>query len=317
MSTSKHTSSTTSTTTGGQDKLAALHEQISDGVAVLVESQGWRAMLDTAAKFHSYSLGNLLLIGAQAPQATRVAGFRSWQSLGRQVRKGERGIAILAPCTYRPKTAERAEPAAPAGHEPATSCSGEAAPQGAGGKQQVRGFRVVHVFDAAQTEGDPLLEVAPALLTGQAPAGLWKDLASQVAGHGYALERGDCCGANGYTDPSRRVVRVRDDIDDAQAVKTLIHELGHLECGHVADLPTYATCRGRCEVEAESIAYVVAAAHGLDASGYTFAYVAGWAGGDRTRVRQAAETVTKAARTILGHCSIDTATAPDDLADTA
>ncbi len=91
MSTSTHTSNTTSTT-GGQDKLAALHEQISDGVAALVESQGWRAMLDTAAKCHIYSLGNLLLIGAQAPHATRVAGFRSWQSLGRQVRKGERGI---------------------------------------------------------------------------------------------------------------------------------------------------------------------------------------------------------------------------------
>jgi len=65
MSTSTHTSSTTSST-GGQDKLAALHEQISDGVAALVESDGWRAMLDTAAKFHSYSLGNLLLIALQA-----------------------------------------------------------------------------------------------------------------------------------------------------------------------------------------------------------------------------------------------------------
>ncbi len=316
MSTSTHTSSSsTSTTTGGQDKLTAMHEQMSDGVAALVDSEGWRAMLDTAAKFHSYSLGNLLLIGGQAPQATRVAGFRSWQSVGRQVRKGERGIAILAPCTDRPKTADRAEPAAPAGQEPTTT-SGGVAPD-AGGKQQVRGFRAVHVFDLSQTEGAPLPDVAPALLVGQAPAGLWKDLASQVAGHGYALERGDCGGANGYTDPSRRVVRVRDDIDDAQAVKTLIHELGHLECGHVVDLTTYATCRGRCEVEAESVAYVVAAAHGLDAGGYSFAYVAGWAGGDLTCVRQAAETVTKAARTILSRCSADSGTAPDGLADTA
>jgi antirestriction protein ArdC len=318
MSTSTHSSSThpssTTSTTGGQDKLAALHEQISDGVAALVDSEGWRAMLDTAAKFHSYSLGNLLLIALQAPQATRVAGFRSWQGLGRQVRKGERGIAILAPCTYRPKAADRAEPAGPAGQEPAT-LSGGAAPD-AGGRQ-VRGFRVVHVFDVAQTEGEPLPEVAPALLTGQAPAGLWDDLASQVTGYGYTLERGDCAGANGYTDPTRRVVRVRDDVDGAQAVKTLAHELGHLECGHVTDLPTYATCRGRCEVEAESVAYVVAAAHGLDASGYTFAYVAGWAGPDLTRVRQAAETVTKAARTILERCSANTATGSDDLADTA
>jgi len=297
MSTSTHTSSTTSQTTGGQDKLNALHEQISEGVAALVESQGWRAMLDTAAKFHSYSLGNLLLIGAQAPQATRVAGFRTWQSLGRQVRKGERGIAILAPCTYRPKTAERPEPAGPAGQEPATLTRG-AAPDAAG-TQQVRGFRVVHVFALSQTEGAPLPEVAPTLLVGQAPAGLWDALAGQVLGHGYTVHRGDTGRANGWTDPTSRTVRVSGAVDDAQAVKTLIHELGHLEAGHVGDLPTYATCRGRCEVEAESIAYVVATAQGMDASGYSFAYVAGWAGPDLGLVRQAADTVTQNARRIL------------------
>jgi len=77
------------------------------------------------------------------------------------------------------------------------------------------------VFALHQTDGAPLPDVAPALLTGQAPAGLWDDLASQVTGYGYVLERGDCCGANGYTDPTRRVVRVRDDIDDAHAVKVL------------------------------------------------------------------------------------------------
>jgi len=261
-------------------------------------------------------LGNLLLIALQAPQANRVAGLRSWQGLGRQVRKGERGIAILAPCTYRPKTVDRAEPAAPAGPEPATSCSGGAAPD-AGGKQQVRGFRVVHVFALHQTEGAPLPDVAPSLLVGQAPAGLWDALEGQVLGHGYTVHRGDTGRANGWTDPASRTVRISGAVDDAQAVKTLIHELAHIEAGHIGDLPTYATCRGRCEVEAESVAYVVAAAHGLDASGYTFAYVAGWAGGDLTRVRQAAETVTKAARTILERCSADTGTAPDDLADAA
>jgi len=257
--------------------------------------------------------GNLLLIGAQAPQATRVAGFRSWQSVGRQVRKGERGIAILAPCTYRPKTASSSTDSTR--EQPHDERGGPAAPAASGG--QLRGFRVVHVFALHQTEGAPLPEVAPSLLVGQAPAGLWDALEGQVLGHGYTVHRGDTGRANGWTDPASRTVRVSGAVDDAQAVKTLIHELGHLECGHVADLPTYLTCRGRCEVEAESVAYVVAAAHGLDASSYTFAYVAGWAGGDLTQVRQAAETVTKAARTILDRCSADTATVPDDLADTA
>ncbi len=255
MSTTKTTRSTANTTasatTGGQDKLTALHEQISDGVAALVDTEGWRAMLDTAANFHSYSLGNLLLIGVQAPQATRVSGFRTWQSLGRQVRKGERGIAILAPCTYRPKTLTCTTDST--GEQPQDERGGPAAPAVSG--KQMRGFRVVHVFDISQTDGDPLPEVAPVLLSGQAPAGLWEDLAGQVTGYGYALERGGCAGANGYTDPARQVVRVRGDVDEAQAVKVLAHELGHLECGHVKDLPTYLTCRGRCEVEAESVAY--------------------------------------------------------------
>ncbi len=308
MSTSTHTSthrsSTTSTRTGGQDKLAALHEQISEGVAALVESEGWRAMLDTAAKFHSYSLGNLVLIALQAPQATRVAGFRTWQSLGRQVGKGERGIAILAPCTYRPKTTERTEPAAPTGQEPATT-SGGVAPD-AGGKE-VRGYRVVHVFALHQTEGAPLPEVAPALLVGQAPAGLWDALEAQVLAHGYTVHRGDTGRANGWTDPASRTVWVSGDVDDAQAVKTLLHELAHIEAGHVGDLPTYATCRDRCEVEAESVAYVVATAQGMHVSGYSFAYVAGWAGPDLSIVRQAADTVTQTARRIL--TPLDTAAA--------
>jgi len=140
-----------------------LHEQISDGVAALVESQAWRAMLDTAAKFHSYR-GNLLLIGGPAPQATRVAGLRSWQSMGRQMRKGERGIAILAPCTHRRKTSR------------STTDNTRQAPQDEGGGpaepavsgRQRWGSRVVYVFDITATEGDPLPEVAPVLLSGQA-----------------------------------------------------------------------------------------------------------------------------------------------------
>ncbi len=174
-------------------------------------------------------MGNLLLIGAQAPQATRVAGFRTWQSVGRQVRKGERGIAILAPCTYRPKTADRAdraEPTGPAGPESAATCSGGAAPD-AGGKKQVRGFRVVHVFALNQTEGAPLPDVAPSLLVGQAPAGLWDALEGQVLGHGYTVHRGDTGRANGWTDPTSRTVRVSGGVDDAQAVKTLIHDRAH------------------------------------------------------------------------------------------
>ncbi len=301
------------------DKLAELHNQITEGVAALTDSDAWRAMLDTAAKFHHYSLGNLLLITAQAPHATRVAGFHTWRSVGRQVRKGERGIAILAPCTFRPKVTDTATPDAVGGSTDDRSDRNDSAVTTDGNKDakktrrgQARRFRRAYVFDISQTDGDPLTDVRPELLTGQAPAGLWDSLTAQVQAHGYTVERGPCGTANGYTNPATHIVRVREDGDDAQAVKTLAHELGHIKCGHVEDMPTYLFCRGRCEIEAESVAYVVTSSAGMDPSGYTFAYVAKWADGDLDKVRASAGTVTTAARAILAALTPDQASAADD-----
>ncbi len=257
-------------------------------------------------RFHPYSLGNLLLIGLQAPTATRVAGFRTWQGFGRQVRKGERGIAILAPCTYRPKPAGGGPDGQPA---PAAEAGG-VSPAVEPGRRQVRGFRWAFVFDVARTDGEPLPEVAPVLLTGHAPAGLWVHLAGQVTGHGYSVERGDCSGANGYrpcqpycAGPGR--CRRRPGRPDL-GPRARPHRVR--ACGRPADLCHLpGSLRGR----AESVAYIVTAAAGMDASGYTFAYVAHWAGGDLATVRQAAETVTKAARTILRQLDVPAADPAD------
>jgi hypothetical protein len=240
--------------TARETRLVELHEQITTGVQALADSTGWRAMLDTAAKFHRYSLGNQLLVAAQRPDATRVAGFTIWQALGRVVRKGERGIAILAPCpSYTPAGDPDAAATEDTGEQDTTEGGGED-PQTGRRAGRARS-RVAHVFDIAQTEGEPLPEVAPLLLDGDAPAGLGGALAAQVHAHGFQVQRGVCGQANGYTDPATRVVRVRTDVTDAQAAKTLAHELAHIVCGHTTDLPTYLTCRGRCEVEAESVAY--------------------------------------------------------------
>ena len=265
-------------------------------------------MLDAAAKFHTYSLGNQLLIGLQAARLgispTRVAGFGTWKALGRSVVKGSTGLAVLAPCTYTRKDAgtatgrdiDRAPPVAGTAGEP----SGGDADRPARARV-LRGFRVAHVLDISQTDGDPLPDIAPELLTGDAPAALWDALATQVAAHGYTLTREDCGQANGLTDPAARTVRVRPDVADAQAVKTLAHELAHIECGHTADGFDYRGCRGRAEAEAESVAYIVTAWAGLDAGAYTVPYVAAWSAGDPDVVRAAAVTVTTAARRILDH----------------
>ncbi len=218
-------------------KIAALHAQITEGVEALVDSGAWKAMLDTAARFHTYSLGNQMLIALQAPAATRVAGFRTWQALGRQVRKGEKGIAILAPCTYRPKTETPDNAETPAATTPAAT-SGEDSPTPA--RRQLRGFRTAHVFAQEQTDGDELPTLGDAPAAGTVPAGLWDALAAQVSAHGYTVQRGDCGTADGYTDPATKTVRVTGSTHDAEAIGVLAHELAHIECGQWTTCPPTA-----------------------------------------------------------------------------
>lgn len=262
----------------GQTRLRGWRDRCSASrthrlVEGLVNDDAWIAMLEVAAKFHRYSFNNCLLIARQCPGATRVAGYRAWQELGRQVRQGERAIKILAPCTYRDKVTD---------------------------ETTIRGFRVASVFDVAQTEEDPLPPDAAhcVLVEGDAPAGMWDALAAQVADAGYALERGDCSPANGVTLFGRHLVIIGAGLPCAQAAKTLAHELAHV----VMHAPTWTPggCQGRIEVEAESVAYVVARACGLDSSGYSAPYVASWAGGDVGALRDAAQRVIRHADAILG-----------------
>ncbi len=265
------------------DKLAEVHEQLAQAVEALASGEDWRAMLATAARFHTYSPNNVLLILRQFPRATRVAGYRAWQGFGRQVRKGERGIAVLAPCTYKAKP------------------DADDQREGDEGRRVLRGFRVVHVFDVSQTDGEPLPVLAAPLLEGDAPAALWDALAAQIQAAGFSIERGDCGGANGRTDFVGRIVRVRADVEAAQASKTLAHELAHVLLDHGT-----VSCRGRAEVEAESVAFLVCAGAGMETNSYSFPYVTMWAGGDGEAVRATAARVITTARAILADAGLGT-----------
>lgn len=255
-------------------RVEELHQALEAGVASLVDGDSWKAWLGVQSKFHRYSWNNTLLIMVQNPEATQVAGYRTWQGMGRQVRKGEKSIGILAPMFRKDKDAE--------------------------GKDEKRlvGFRAVSVFDVSQTDGEPLPTSGVALVEGDAPAGLWDALAAQVDAAGYSLERGDCGAANGWTNGGTKTIRVRDDVSDGQAVKTLAHEVAHMMLHMEGD--DALAHRGIAEVEAESVAFIVAGAHGMDTSGYTFGYVAGWAGSaEADAVRATGERVTRTARKII------------------
>ena len=290
-------------------KLDALHEDLAAQVETLTTSEGWVAMLHAAARFRAYSLNNSMLIALQLAMRgmdpdSRVAGFTAWKALGRSVIKGEKGLAILAPCTYRKTTQPNSsKETGTASSTEATAAKpdteqAEAAPGGKG-RKVLRGFKVAYVFALAQTEGEDLPALlTPPMLTGQAPAGLWDGLAEQVAAAGYTVARGDCGQPEGYTDPKSKTVRVRNTLDDAQACSVLAHELAHVLL-HCADGYDYAGHRGTAEIEAESVAYLVTTATGLPSGTCSAPYVAGWAGGDVTKVKAAADRVVRTAHGIL------------------
>ena len=218
------------------------------------------------------------MIFLQRPDATVVAGFNRWKALGRFVRKGEKGIAIFALCRYKTKVETDA------GEEQTV--------------KQIRGFRVVHVFDISQTEGDDLSDldaVRPKLLDADAPEGIWDALVAQANGAGFEVIRNRRGSENGYCDFSSKQIAVRPDVAPAQAVKTLIHELGH-GLLHADELPR---SKEVAEVEVESVAYIVCDAIGLDSGDYSFAYVARWSDGSSDLLRDTADRAITCAKGIL------------------
>lgn len=293
------TGTTPTTTTSSTDKLSATHERLVEAIGAITSGEDWRAMLEVSRRFHAYSLSNVLLILAQRPEATRVAGYNAWKALGRQVRRGEHGIAILAPVLYGSRRGEEEPNTAPESPVAATNETGTAPGRedGPGAPRVLRGFRVAHVFDVSQTDGEPLPEVAPVLLQGEAPGAVFERLAVELERSGFNLLRADCSPANGRTHFLSRTVVVRPDLSPAQALKTLVHEVAHTR---LHDGSEYATgCRGLVEVEAESVAYLVCSSVGLATGAYSFPYVAQWAKGDLDLVRSTATRVVTCAREVL------------------
>lgn len=315
-----------------EEKLEALHQELSLAVAGLVTSEDWKRALTFAAQFRSRSFNNTMLIYAQHlsahtegrvpdPTPTYVAGFHQWLNLGRQVAKGQHGYGILAPVTARFASATPSDVGS--WHRLGR---GEKPRVGESVKSKLIGLKPAYVWDVSQTTGDPIPTLPrPTLLRGAAPAGLWDGLADQITDRGYELRLVSSAaaigGANGITDFLTREVSVRTDMDAAAQAKTLAHELGHIVLHAPRDaVPSTEAAadatlhRGIAEVEAESVALMVGAAHGLDTSSYTVPYVSTWAvsvpGKTPAEVVQAtAERVRNAAVGILDR--LDTAKVGD------
>lgn len=245
-------------------EMQALHERLTAQVETLRNSEGWTAYLTYCQAFHHYSLNNLMLIYAQYPEASRVAGYQTWQKLGRQVRKGEHGIRIFGTGTVKVRDNEEA-----------------------GEDARRRIFFPVSVFDLAQTDlipGHAEPSNGTCQLDGADPDDILGTVERVLTARGITFVREVIPGsANGYSRPPAapgdpiRVV-VDSELSPAQAAKTALHEAAHVLAGHLDDdYSEYLAHRGRYEVEAESIAYVVAGLLGMDTSAYSTGYVAHWA----------------------------------------
>ncbi|GAA0990046.1 ArdC family protein [Subtercola frigoramans] len=262
----------------------ALQQSITHQVETLRDSGRWEAFLDFAQAFHAYSLNNVLLILSQMPEASQIAGFRKWQALNRQVRKGSKAIRIFGYSTNK-VTEEDAN-----GDEV---------------EKKISRFPILSVFDVSQADlidpdqGDP--STLTTLLTGADDHGIVDALSSYLIGESWAVERWPLPGSmNGVTRPQEMTVVIDSDLSPEAAAKTMIHECAHILLSHIDDLAEYAQHRGLLETEAESVAYVVAGMVGFDTSAYSVGYIAGWANADTDLIKSTAARVLRTAHQIAG-----------------
>lgn len=319
-----------------EQRVQALKDKLDDAVLRLMnDPDQWTVFLEQVSMFAAkYSATNQMLIWLQClergiePTMVEPVGDLAavakgqkptygWALLGRHPKAGEKGLQIWRPVRRRYTDEEYAA---------LTNAEQAKLSRDAKGRlpyhPHVR-FNIAYVFDISQTEGDDV-ELPPAvtvrrrsrvagaavptaqLLTGRDETGRMGDVIALITKRGYTFSFKTAAtfadagwgSANGLTSPEG-YVWVREDREEAQQAKTAIHELAHIDCGHMNGYVQAEIHRGQRETEAESVAYIVAGALGMDTGQYSAPYVAGWAEKPETLV-QAANTILRVAKAILG-----------------
>jgi antirestriction protein ArdC len=245
-------------------------------------SETLTAYLKTMSLFSKYSLNNLFLIARQRPDARRVAGFHTWRKLGRYVRKGEKGIAIIAPLSRR-KSEEESETA--------------------DDERVIAGFKIAHIFSEEQTDGEPLPELGT--VTGD-PSAYFEPLTRFVTAQGIALEYSDqIAPAKGMA--TRGKITLLPGQTPAELLATLAHETAHALM-HFSERRTETTKRIR-ETEAEAVAFVVCNAIGLETGTASADYIGLYAG-DAKLLTESLEYVQQTANRVLTAIAMENPATP-------
>lgn len=259
------------------ERLAELTDKLENGIKELYASDRYAEYLCATSKFHRYSFGNAMLILLQCPHATHVAGYTTWKKeFGRNVKRHEKGIQILAPCpTSRYVWQDVCDPVSGA-----VVLNPDGTPKKETKRISVTRFKVATVFDISQTEGRELPRIGVTRLTGEVEN--YSEIYAKLEQLSPVPVQTDTCPgeANGYFSSTEQRIVLRPGMSQVQTIKTLVHEIAHAKLHDATKVPQEQRKLHReKEVEAESIAYVVCQHIGIDTSEYSFGYVAGWSKG--------------------------------------
>ena len=284
-----------------EKQLKEISERLEQGVKEIFTSERYTEYLNTMSKFHNYSFNNTLLITMQKPEATLVAGYQAWQKkFNRHVKRGEKGIQIIAPAPIREK--QEIEKIDPVTKEPVIGDDGQ--PETEIVEMVIPRFRVTTVFDVSQTEGEPIAELEVPELTGSVQ---FYDTFMQALQNISPVPirmmnvEGD---AKGYYHQTEKYIAIKEDMSNVQTMKTGVHEVSHalLHDREVMDAEGVLKDQTTKEVEAESIAYIVCNHFGLDTSEYSFTYIASWCESrDMKALKASMDTIRKTSAEIIGN----------------
>ena len=278
------------------EKIKELTEKLQAGIQELHDSEKYRDYLRTMAKFHHYSFNNSLLIWAQRPDATAVAGYRAWQTkFGRTVNPGAKGIMIYAPSSYK-RTLR--EVVTDADGNPMLDQDGNKITRAV--EHTFPTFQIGYVYAYEDTSGQkPLPSIVSIVDKDVDNYDSVMDALRKISPAPIRFDSVDG-GANGYYDLVKREIVVKDTLPQAQKIKTAVHEVAHSILHDKIDGLDQEATKREMEVSAESVAFVVCSWLGLDTSEYSFGYVGGWSAGKELKeLQQKMEKIRTTASMII------------------
>lgn len=279
-------------------EMKQITDKLEKGVADIFTSEKFQAFLNCMAKFPQYSLNNNLLIMLQKPDASLVQSFTGWKKMGRFVKRGEKGIRILAPTPYQIDREQNK-----LDEDGRTILDKDGEPIRETVQLRITAFKPVSTFDISQTEGEPIPTIGVDELRGSVDhyTQLFEAI-RQASPVPIAFEeiKGS---AKGYFHTEENRIAIKAGMDEIQTVKTAIHEMAHATLHNKKAQEAREGGKqttGSKEVEAESVAYTVCQHYGIDTSDYSFAYVAGWsAGKELPELKESLQTIRDASAEII------------------